>query len=755
MNLKLKVFDSKKRFENKKLAELENKMDHYFDEDIDETYQVGIILDYISEIEKIKKEDEKLLINGKQIKLIKKFEADILANGGLQSIKPGLLEKIMEAMTNIFELDFKASEYVDEIKDLKSLHDAIIEKEFKQLLEDFDTRDKYDNYALEDVVFKQLESDLVLDPCTLPHFDIIDELLKKFSIDLFEGKNCDSIPDRVFSKMVYGLTTPFGYGYETEVTPQVQEKLAKIIYNYLNTMCKRCERNPTQILVKAPVIMELYNVAASDSFIWEGKEYPSKEIQKISKELLSILPSNIPISSEEQDFMDKCSTEYVDSPMPRADLEKYVRVYLKMILNKISKENSREDNLLMYSETLLAQLGSKDRLSGMYDSIARIAIYDYTKDLLNSVIKNKNNRVTMSLEVQNDAEFAGFFSDKANLLALAPSFSGNGRFYFLDHISTVYHESQHAFAFSNLENAIYKSPIEYSSSKLMVLHANNPFLIIYKQESYFDASYELDARLTEYERVLDFMKRHGIDKIDPDFVDYVHQSREEDLKRMPNINKVYNPTIQKAKIDLAIKAIQFKRKVINTKLMDKDYEETVFDKNRHQLHELKNGPKYLKKFPEGDMHVSILKGAKLSLDGLFDEYISQHLELCKPGSYFSIEYNPDGKRKSLAQILDGLNELDESPENDPKRSVYQAILGSELIRLDEPSKAFSALFNYQSTNSKNDAIVQKLVQNSLIHIVDRMTIQLHEENVQDISKQYQQDGYSGRTYIMKKRKFIL
>ena len=99
--------------------------------------------------------------------------------------------------------------------------------------------------------------------------------------------------------------------------------------------------------------------------------------------------------------------------------------------------------------------------------------------------------------------------------------------------------------------------------------------------------------------------------------------------------------------------------------------------------------------------------------------------------------------------------MDESPENDPKRSVYQAILGSELIRLDEPSKAFSALFNYQSTNSKNDAIVQKLVQNSLIHIVDRMTIQLHEENVQDISKQYQQDGYSGRTYIMKKRKFIL
>ena len=109
MNLKLKVFDSKKRFENKKLAELENKMDHYFDEDIDETYQVGIILDYISEIEKIKKEDEKLLINGKQIKLIKKFEADILANGGLQSIKPGLLEKIMEAMTNIFELDFKTA----------------------------------------------------------------------------------------------------------------------------------------------------------------------------------------------------------------------------------------------------------------------------------------------------------------------------------------------------------------------------------------------------------------------------------------------------------------------------------------------------------------------------------------------------------------------------------------------------------------------------------------------------------------------
>ncbi len=122
MNLKLKVFDSEKRFENRKLAELENKMDHYFDEDRDETYQIGVILDYISEIEKIKKEDGKLLINGKQIKLIKKFEADILANGGLQSIHPGLLQKIMETMTNIFEmgtmpnifgLDFKESEYVD------------------------------------------------------------------------------------------------------------------------------------------------------------------------------------------------------------------------------------------------------------------------------------------------------------------------------------------------------------------------------------------------------------------------------------------------------------------------------------------------------------------------------------------------------------------------------------------------------------------------------------------------------------------
>ena len=80
-----------------------------------------------------------------------------------------------------------------------------------------------------------------------------------------------------------------------------------------------------------------------------------------------------------------------------------------MLLNKIAKENSREDCLLEYSDIILGQLRKKKNLSPELKMLARLVTYDYVKDIFNSTIKTQDIRVTMGDEFDSNNTL-GYFS---------------------------------------------------------------------------------------------------------------------------------------------------------------------------------------------------------------------------------------------------------------------------------------------------------------------------------------------------------
>ena len=70
--------------------------------------------------------------------------------------------------------------------------------------------------------------------------------------------------------------------------------------------------------------------------------------------------------------------------------------------------------------------------------------------------------------------------------------------------------------------------------------------------------------------------------------------------------------------------------------------------------------------------------------------------------------------------------------------------------MDNPRQAFIALLEYKKNNTKNDEIVQLVVERRMVEIVDKMVDQLYWENSKDISLQYQEKGYEGFPYIKRR-----
>ena len=81
-----------------------------------------------------------------------------------------------------------------------------------------------------------------------------------------------------------------------------------------------------------------------------------------------------------------------------------------------------------------------------------------------------------------------------------------------------------------------------------------------------------------------------------------------------------------------------------------------------------------------DDFLTFKDGYMVNVNKAFDAFIQKHLDLCAPGKYFSIEYNPDGKRKPLSQILSEMGQLDESPKSDDLRSVYKYIIQERSLK---------------------------------------------------------------------------
>lgn len=752
MKLKLKVLDSKKRFEkNKKLEQLEKSLDRCNDERMSEDERNRILYDVLNEIASIEEKDGVIDINGRQIRLIKKLEANIISGGGFQKVHPGLLMKYVETMEALLKKSYKKSVYVDAIKDIKHMHVAVLGKELQNLSRDCETIP--DNYAypelFDKLLWRILESELELTGGNLPHFDDIDELLKKFSnIDLLNGKNIDQLPSKTFTMLVYALENTLYAIDDDKKTVSLREKLTQIVSNYVEDACKKYPQSPRDLLTRIPAIMELYNIVSSDSFTYNGKEYPTESSKEISKKILSLLPSGLTISDEEKEYMDNCSKKYIDEPMSWADFRKFTNIYCKMLLNKIAKENSREDSLLEYSDIILGQLGRQKNLSPELKMLARLVTYDYVKDIFNSTIKTQDIRVTMADEFDSNNTL-GYFSSYGKTVYIKPDWGGS-RFSFLDVVGTSFHERQHAQVDDDKKNAVYKSEIEYLANKVMTLWRFIPLLVINGGINYKGGAHEVNARLTEKDELIAFMKRHGIDRIDSNTLNYLYRSHSNDLILSDKVDYIDNPAIQRTKEGVKKFATQVKREFVESRFLDPDYEEKVFNKEGYRDYRYEHGPRQYADYSNSDVGLSVLDGLKVNVDKLFDRLALKHPELCKPGSYFSIEYNPDGKRKPFTQILEEMSQLDESPENDGKREVYRHILTNEASKLDNPRQAFIALLEYKSTNPKNDEIVQLVVERRMVEIVDKMVDQLYWENSKDISLQYQEKGYEGFPYIKRR-----
>ena len=751
MKPKLKIFDSKKRFEkNKKLEQLENSLDHYNDERMSEYEKFQIMLDVLQEIDSIEEKDDVLDISGRQIRLIKKLEANIVADGGFQKNQPGLLLKYIKTMESLLKKNYKKSIYVDAMEDIKDMHLAVIGKELQNLLKNCE--EIPDNFMykeqFDELLWNVLESELTLTEGELPHFDTINELLKKFSdIDLLEGKNIQQIPNQTFTKLVYALENtfyPIDDAEEKRIKP-LQEKLTKIVSNYVADVCK--DNSSSLLLIKIPAIMELYNIVSSDGFTYKEREYPVESGKEISRKILSLLPSGLTISDEEKEYMDNCSKKYIDEPVSWAEFRKFTNIYCKMLLNKIAKDNSREDSLLQYSDIILGQLGRQKSISPEMKKLARLVIYDYAKDIFNSTIKTQDIRVTMADELSNKKS-RGFFSSLSKKVYIKPNFGT--RISFFNVVATSYHERQHAKVDDDQKNVVYKSEIEYLANKLMTLWGFIPSLVINSGINYNGSAHEVNARLTEQDDLIAFMKRHGIDRLDSRTLDYLYKSQRVDMKLADKVEYIDNPLIHRTKEGVKGFVTQVRREFVESRFLDPDYEEKVFNREGYRDYRYEHGPRQYANYSNSDVDVSILDGLKVNVDKLFDRLALKHPELCKPGSYFSIEYNPDGKRKPFTQILEEMSQLDESSENDGKRKVYRHILTNEASRLVNPRQAFTALMNYKSTNPKNDEIVQLVVERRMVEITDKMINQIYWENSKDISLQYQEKGYEGFPYIKRR-----
>lgn len=751
MNLKLKIANSKKRFEkNKKLDQLENLLDNYNDERMSENERFYVLSNVLNEIASIEDKDGEVKITGRQIRLIKKLEANIISGGGFQKVHPGLLMKYVETMEALLKKNYKKSIYVDAIKDIKDMHVAVLGKELQNLSRDCETIP--DNYAypehFDKLLWRILESELELTGGNLPHFDDIDELLKKFSnIDLLNGKNIDQLPSKTFTMLVYALENTLYAIKDDKETASLRENLTRIVSNYVEDACKKYPQSPRDLLTRIPAIMELYNIVSSDSFTYDGKEYPTESSKEILKKILSLLPSGLTISDEEKEYMENCSKKYIDEPMSWAEFRKFTNIYCKMLLNKIAKENSREDCLLEYSDIILGQLGRQKNLSPELKMLARFVTYDYVKDIFNSTIKTQDIRVTMGDEFDSNNTL-GYFSSSGKTVYIKPDLGS--RFSFLDVVGTSFHERQHAQVDDDQKNAVYKSEIEYLANKVMSLWSFNPLLIINGGINYKGGAHEVNARLTEKDKLIAFMKKHGIDRLDSGTLDYLYREQYSDMQLAHKVDYIDNPVIQQTKEGVKKFVTQVKREFVESRFLDPDYEEKVFNREGYKDYRFEHGPQQYANNYNSDVGLSILDGLKVNVDKLFDRLALKHPELCAPGSYFSIEYNPDGKRKPFAQILEEMSQLDESPENDGKREVYRHILTNEVSKLDNPRQAFIALFNYKSTNTKNDEIVQLIVERRMVEIVDKMVDQLYWENSKDISLMYIEKGYEGFPYVKRR-----
>jgi hypothetical protein len=439
-----------------------------------------------------------------------------------------------------------------------------------------------------------------------------------------------------------------------------------------------------------------------------GDIVPSPDIVDKSNQILGLLKPNIPISEEEKAFMESASDKYMSQNMPDYVLKKYVEIYLKMLTNKVTDPNIEESYTKKVADVLLGQyaLGNPALMNEKAQStiepirLLHLLAYDYEKIIAKEYAPSYDLRITRSNSLDN-TNWGGWFISSKNTISLNYPLINVNEVY--PAIANMFHESMHATENQSLNFNEYNSPIEYSGNKLMTLWNYHPYFVINGKLNYTEGAHEILSRIEESRGLQEFLKRHGCDKIYSDYFKRLEKYKESELERAQNHDSINNP----------------------------------------YYHGKKKETKHYGL-------VSFKDGFKLSISDVFDRFIQSHLELCQPGSYFSIEYNPDGKRKTAKQILSELGNLDESPENDGKRQVYKDIIQNGCLRKEDPNEVLKALSDYKSTNPKNDEIVQSIVQESILKLIKRVENEYYKDSILELRKKYLETGTDTSIHLMKK-----
>ena len=632
MNLKLKKTNSTK-YKPGNIKLLEKQIERYSDEEAvngntptrDEI--TALLLERLS---KEKFNSYKAGISSKTIRILKKYMANILADGGLQKINPTKLSQYLTSMNFFFAMNWNQSCHYYEIWELNDMYEAILKKELDTYVKEANFQSS-GNDDKKECLFQLLL--FFVEGDTIPD-SLLEILNKEFDIDIIGGKNVDQIPQWLITKAVYSLEKIYLYEGATPELKEHGEKIFKLIYNYIEKLSQTTE--PEMMLMEMPIIMEFYNIANSYRGEVYEAEYPPEEIINMSNKIISMVPSDFSVSKEEIDFMDSCSEEYMDRVMPEDIIKKYVGIYLKILTNKVTQPNLEDETSPKYADVLLGQFVLKNPIfmEGQHapselnpQKILRLSVYDYAKELANLYAPTSNVRISMAKEFDNTGYF-GFHDSERKTIDIISFLKYVEDIYIA--VRSIYHESEHSAVDYNYENAIYRYPLEYVGNKVLAMRDIFPYIVINGGLNYRNSSYEVDARLTEYKGLENFIQRHGVTGYMQKEIEKLKKSESKYIKKF---DVLLNPYFQ-----------------------------------GHA------------KMSREDDFLTFKDGYMVNVNKAFDAFIQKHLDLCAPGKYFSIEYNPDGKRKPLSQILSEMGQLDESPKSDDLRSVYKYIIQERSLK---------------------------------------------------------------------------
>ncbi len=542
--------------------------------------------------------------------------------------------------------------------------------------------------------------------------DTIIELLKeKYNIDLRKGINISNVPDFVYDSSVDIITLLM-------IQTQKNKEWNGIIDSNLEILRKKVENviatSPTgkaeDILLQEPLILELYNLANCEIEL-EGQILPSKENREKIKEILSLLPKPKELTQEEKDFINKGYFEYKKTPMKKEDWDKAINIYLREVLSLVASGKYENQSLFLHSDLLLGQLimdnpiarpENDSRLGNFY----KIALRDYANGILKDRFPYRKSLVQMS-EDRSRPDFLGMYYFEIKGIYIKGRIQNRKEL--LRALNSVAHEIKHAQTDSYYSLNTYSTPLEYIAIKLRVLMDNIPSIVKNGGFNYLESAFEMLARLSGTMWMIGAMQEHGVDIEKDEEAQIAIGLYNKDEERSQNSRLIKNPKYYKK--TTYYEQLKKEREQKLAKLVGEE-KEVVFDSELYKKY-LKENIEPVKQARTKQIKEEKIfddeKGAIIDIHNAFDKFVKNHCEYCYTGSFFSIEYNKNGERKSLREILRDMRSLGKDDSYDEKRAIYKYIIEACIIPDTRAYEAIDALIEYRSANAKDEQLVTEIV----------------------------------------------